>query len=146
MQRKRAATAAVAAAVATVLLASCGGKIDDGYVIGDDPGTVEEIDGTDKVKVMLTDPASHRLRIETTPVIESAQGLVVPATAVFVDGHGHWWVYTNPSPNEFVRAEIKVKHETNNQVILKDGPPVGTEVVTVGVAELYGVEDAGGGH
>lgn len=146
MQRKRAATAAVAAAVATVLLASCGGKVDDGYVIGNDPGTLEEIEGSDVYKVMLTDPASHRLRIETTPVIETAQGLVVPAAAVFVDPHGHWWVYTNPGPNEFVRAEIKVKHETNNQVILKDGPPAGTEIVTVGVAELYGVEDAGGGH
>lgn len=145
-QRKRAATAAVAAAVATLLLAACGGKIDDGYVIADDPGTVEQIEGTDRWKVTLTDPASNRLRLETSPVIETAQGLVVPATAVFVDPHGHWWVYTNPAPNEFVREEVKVKQETNGQVVLKVGPPVGTEVVTVGVAELYGVEDSGGGH
>jgi hypothetical protein len=40
----------------------------------------------------------------------------------------------------FVRAPIDIVHETSSQAFLADGPPAGTQVVTVGVPELYGSE------
>jgi hypothetical protein len=71
----------------------------------------------------------------------SANRVVVPRTAVFVDSDGVWWVYTQQQPRTFVRHEIVIASERRRVAFLSDGPEVGTEVVTVGVAELYGLED-----
>ena len=49
-------------------------------------------------------------------------------------------MYTNPEPLVFVRAPIDIVRETSTEAILADGPPAGTEIVTVGVPELYGTE------
>jgi hypothetical protein len=59
---------------------------------------------------------------------------------VYIDSHGEFWVYTNPEPLVYVRAPIDIVHETSTEAILADGPPAGTEIVTVGVPELYGTE------
>jgi hypothetical protein len=85
--------------------------------------------------------AAERLSIATTAVTERGDHLVVPASATFVDTEGHWWVYTNPEPLVFVRHEVTVADETGGNVFLSEGPPAGTEVVTTGVPEIYGVED-----
>jgi hypothetical protein len=39
-----------------------------------------------------------------------------------------------------VRQKISIDHVVGDSVMLHDGPPVGTEVVTVGAAEVYGTE------
>jgi len=120
---------------------SCGPPVDDSYVIENDPGKVEHIDGTDLAKVSLTPKAAQRLQIETTPALETADGdAVVPATAIFVDPDGIWWVYTSVGRNAFVRHEVEIGREDGRQVFLSSGPDAGTEIVTVGVAELYGIE------
>jgi hypothetical protein len=126
--------------MAAPLLVSCAGPVSDAYVIENDPGHVEFIEGSDRGIVTLTEQAARRLEIQTTTVTTSPRGLVVPATAVFVDPEGDWWVYTAPEPNTFVRQGIKVKQNNGVRVLLWTGPRTGTEIVTVGVAELYGVE------
>jgi hypothetical protein len=46
-----------------------------------------------------------------------------------------------------VRSAIDVASIEGDRALLTSGPPVGTTVVTVGVAELYGAETGvGGGH
>ena len=85
----------------------------------------------------------RRIDIDTTPVEKNATGLVVPSSAVFVDPNGVWWVYTNPEPLVFVRHEIGIEREEAGIAHLSSGPEAGTEVVTVGVPELYGVEEDG---
>ena len=125
--------------VAAPLLSSCGGVISDAYVIKNDPGHVKSTAEGDLVT--LTDQAADRLHIETTPVTTSPQGLAVPAAAVFVDTTGAWWVYEVKGPNEFIRAAVDVESIQDGRALLRSGPPPGTAVVTLGVAELYGIEE-----
>ncbi len=132
---------AVSAAVVAAGASSCAGAVDDSYVIEDEPGTIEPIEGTDLAQVLLTDRAAERLRIETATVERSGNRTVVPRTAVFVDSEGAWWVYTQQQEHSFVRHEIEIQREQGRVALLSDGPGVGIEVVTVGVAELYGLED-----
>jgi hypothetical protein len=135
---------AAGAALLSVLLSSCGAAATDTYVVQNDPGHVEAIPGRDEGLVTLTEDAVARLRIRTTDVVETGKGLVVPAEAVFVDTAGHWWVFTNPVPNHFVREEIQLIGQRNGQALLSAGPAPGTKVVVVGVAQLYGVEKSVG--
>ncbi len=65
---------------------------------------------------------------------------VVPYSAVIYGLQGDTWTYTNPEPLVFVRHRITIDYIENDTAVLLDGPPAGTAVVTVGAAELFGVE------
>ena len=65
---------------------------------------------------------------------------VVPYAAVLYDARGNTWAYTNPKPLTFVRHAIHIAYIKGDLAVLSDGPPSGTEVVTVGAAELFGAE------
>jgi hypothetical protein len=65
---------------------------------------------------------------------------VIPYGAVLYDLHGETWVYTNPETLIFVRHSIVVDYIEGGMAVLIDGPPAGTAVATVGVAELFGTE------
>ncbi len=65
---------------------------------------------------------------------------VVPYSAVIYDVQGDTWAYTNPEPLVFVRHSITIDYIERDTAVLLDGPPAGTAVVTVGAAELFGVE------
>jgi len=66
---------------------------------------------------------------------------LVPYAAVIYDVNGGTWVYTKePNALSFVRQSITVDYIEGDLAFLIEGPPVGTEVVTVGGAELYGAE------
>jgi hypothetical protein len=139
MRRDRCRSAISAGALA-ILVTSCGGAVSDEYVIENNPGAVEHIEGSELSRVSLTEQAMERLDVRTTEVDESRSGVVVPQAAVFVDPDGRWWVYTNPEPFVFVRHEIEIERERGRRVFLSSGPRAGAEVVVVGVAELYGIE------
>lgn len=116
--------------------------------------TVEKIEGTDLSRLTLSAHAAERLGIETAEVADvrdapagSGATTFVPYSAVLYDIDGGTWVYTNPEPLQFVRQSISVEQIVGDRALLNDGPPVGSLVVTVGVAELHGVEaGVGGGH
>jgi hypothetical protein len=105
---------------------------------------VEEIQGSVFKRVTLTEKAAERLDIQTAPVreeqVNGAQRLVVPYAAVIYGLEGETWAYTNLEPLVFVRQPIQVDRIQGDLAILSEGPAVGTPVVTVGVAELYGAE------
>lgn len=127
--------------VALPFLSGFGGATSDKYEIEEQPYSLEPVEGEeDALRVILIASAAERLGIETSPVEGSGSKLVVPYDAVFLDAHGDFWVYTNPEPLEFVRAPIEIARETSSAAVLTEGPPAGTEVVTVGVPELYGSE------
>jgi len=108
------------------------------------PSVLEPIEGSDIQRVILTEKAAERLDIQTSPVrdeqVNGSARKVVPYAAVIYDLSGATWVYTNPAPLSFVRESITIDFIEGDQVVLNDGPSSGTEVVTVGVAELYGAE------
>jgi len=95
-------------------------------------------------RVTLTEKAAQRLAIQTSPLVEEqiggAQRKVIPYTALIYDLQGKTWMYTSPAPLTFVRQAITVERIDGDKVLLADGPPAGTAVVTVGVPELYGAD------
>jgi hypothetical protein len=135
--------AAVALAVA-VGTSACAEAPSDEHVI-DEPATVEEI-GADKTRITLTEQAAERLGIETAPVQRAGGQTVVPSGALMLDPAGVYWVYTNPSSLAFVPEQVRLDREDDNGLAyLVEGPPIGTDVVTLGATELYGIEH-GIGH
>jgi hypothetical protein len=103
-------------------------------------GRVEKVPGTDVSRVVLTADAMRRLGIQTTAVRVEQGRTVIPYAAVLYDQSGATWTYTNPEPLVYVRQRITVENITGERAVLSTGPPDGTTVVTVGVAELYGTE------
>jgi len=101
-----------------------------------DPATLEEIDGTDFKRVILTEKAAERIDVQTAEV----SGNVIPYAAVIYDTEGNTWIYTNPKPLTYVRSSILVDHIDGDRAILMEGLDAGTKVVTLGVAEIYGAE------
>jgi RND family efflux transporter MFP subunit len=80
----------------------------------------------------------------TLPFTGTASGMVIPFSAIVYDIQGGTWVYTNPSPNTYVRERVELKTVIDNQAVLTRGPKAGTKIVTVGAAELFGTEFGGG--
>jgi len=112
------------------------------------PATLTET-GVDGIKqVTLEQRAVERVGIETAEVTEERVTLdgrsvirkVVPYGALMYDTNGGGWVFTNPEPLTYVRHPITVEKIQDDRVILSEGPPAGTVVVTVGAAELMGAE------
>lgn len=131
--------------IPALLLPGCGGAVADAYTIEHEPASVATPAGSDHhPQVILVEEAAQRLAIQTTVVEPAPEGVAVPSSAVFVDPDGVWWVYTNPEPLVFERHEIGLEREEGGVAYLSSGPPAGTKVVTVGVPELYGVEEAVG--
>lgn len=98
-------------------------------------------------------PLSYNLIVENPELVASGRVLVelslsdggiarkvVPYTALLYDINGDTWIYTSPASLVFVRHSVQVDYIDNEWVVLSDGPPAGTGVVVIGVAELYGTE------
>ena len=88
------------------------------------------------------DPAGlDRLELKTEPVAAGAGTEIrLPYGALMYDANGKTWVYTNPAPRVFERQEVAVSRVEDGVVTATAGPPAGTQVVTVGAAELFGAE------
>jgi hypothetical protein len=81
------------------------------------------------------------LGIQTTEVKGTLAGRTsVPYAAVLYDAQGDTWVYATSEQDVFVRTQVRVDRIDGDVALLLDGPPSGTSVVTVGLAELYGAE------
>jgi hypothetical protein len=97
-------------------------------------------------RVALTAEAAQRVGIQTAAVREApVQGkrqgyTVIPYAAVLYDPAGQTWTYVNSEPLVFVRHPIEVVDIRADLAFLSSGPPVGTQVVTVGASELLGSE------
>jgi len=139
MARHRRWIVALGSLVALLLLPACreaSSESTDGY----EPAVLEPIDGTELSRVILTEDAAHRIRLETASVTSVGDRLTVPDSAIWIDESGETWVYTEVEPLVFVRAAIRVDRYEDGIAVLSEGPPAGTIVATVGVAELIGVE------
>jgi hypothetical protein len=134
--------------VAIVPLSACS-EHDSHATHAEHPAQVEAIDGSELSRVTLTEKAIERIALETTAVrderLGGTQHKVVPYSSLIYDPQGRTWVYTSPKARTFVRAQVDVYRIEGDRVFLRDGPPVGTVVASVGVAELYGSE-SGVGH
>jgi RND family efflux transporter MFP subunit len=74
------------------------------------------------------------------PLGSSEEALIVPWSAVVYDVDGGTWVYRVVKSHVYARARVEVRHVIGDQAVLARGPGPGTQVVTAGVAELFGTE------
>ena len=154
MQRNRGLKLASLALIVGLVLSGCA-KTEEVDEATDHAGRVESIDGTTRTRVRLTEEAARRLDIQTAPVREVALAVagtttaaaaatrVMPFAAVLYEPDGAAFTYTNPEPFVYVRQPIAVTSIKGDDAFLSDGPAVGTQVVTVGAAELSGIETSG---
>jgi hypothetical protein len=108
------------------------------------PVKVEKVDGSPVSRIILTDQGAKRLDLRTEEIRDIQEGgaarRAMPYAAIVYDLKGAAWAYTATEPLTYVRQGVTVDTIKGNVAYLKDGPPPGTQVVTVGVAELYGAE------
>jgi len=104
------------------------------------PAKIVPIGKTGLNRVVLTPSAAKRLDIRTTPVVQGARHVVIPYSAVLYDKNGDTWAYTSPKPLVFIRRDVRVAAVTGGRAILASGLRAGSRVVSVGSAELWGVE------
>ena len=94
----------------------------------------------------LVDGANHglvpgqRVRVAFSLMDKGAPQKIVPYASVVYDLHGDTWAYTNPDPLVYIREHISVDYIEGDLAVLAQGPAPGTQVVTVGAAELLGTE------
>lgn len=143
MQVTRAATIAL---IGSFLLVS--GCKHDTVAEKHHPAKIEETDQEGIMRVTLDSRAAERIGIQTADLEEALVKLpgltvtrkVLPYGALMYDTKGDTWTFTNPQPLVFIRHKVVVEDIEGDQVILAEGPPVGTSIVTVGAAELMGAE------
>lgn len=119
---------------AGLLLSACGPSTSTTEMVA--PSMLEPIEGSDLQRVILTEKAAERIGVETVAV----NGTEVPYAAVIYDIEGNTWVYTMPEPLTFVREQIVIDRIEGEKVILSESLSSDFNVVTVGVAEIYGTE------
>ena len=83
---------------------------------------------------------NKRMRVELELAGTGDKHKVVPYGSIYYDAKGVPWVYVNTSPLQFERRPVKVERVVRDLAVLADGPAVGTPVVTVGAALLFGAE------
>jgi hypothetical protein len=139
----RAACAGLVLIAGVVSLSACG-EASSGYdyetASHHEPAKLEPIKGTDVQRVIFDAKAAERVGLQTAPIRQNGHATLIPYDAVIYDADGNAYAYTAPEPLTYVRQEISIDHVAGDGVMLSDGPPTGTEVVTVGAAEVYGTE------
>jgi membrane fusion protein, heavy metal efflux system len=68
------------------------------------------------------------------------EGFVVPAKSILYDIYGGTWVYIKSGDHAFERRRVLIRYTVDERVVLAKSPPVATQVVVDGAAELYGTE------
>ncbi|MDI3194926.1 hypothetical protein QK285_10835 [Pseudarthrobacter sp. AL20] len=104
--------------------------------------TVEKNATTGIARITLSQRAIERLELLTDTVKPGSggAGIMFPYAALLYDAQGKTWVYTNPEPLLYERQAVTVTKVEAGAVTASVGPAVGTPVVTVAAAELFGAE------
>lgn len=105
------------------------------------PSKMEAVPGTSLKRITLTEKAAGRLDIQTAKIARDAEGKkIAPYLAIIYDAAGQPWVYLNPGPLTYVREKVNIEKLVGEFAYLTEGPGDDVVVVTVGVAELFGLE------
>lgn len=115
-----------------------------------EPAVVTPVDGSENLhRIQLTDDAADRIGLTLTTVsvastpsrADGTHPEAVAAGAVVYDSAGATWVFVQQQHLTFQRAQVVVSRVVGDTAVLRSGPPVGSTVALVGVAELKGAEE-----
>ena len=122
-------------------------EVESAAVDGYQPAELVHEAGSDVQRVRFTAEGARRTGLELEPLVRRGSRTVAPYAALMYDPDGSTFVYTQPEPLTFERTDVEVEKVDGKRVLLSDGPPPGTSVVTTGAAEVYGTETGiAGGH
>ncbi len=140
-RRPRLLVAGLVVVMAALPLAGCK-EVESESAAGYEPAKVEAVKGGDKdlKRVTFTAEGVARTGLQTARVERVGKHTVVPYAALLYGAEGNTFVYTSPSRRSYLRASVEVDRIEGNRVLLTAGPSTGTEVVTVGAAEVRGAE------
>lgn len=133
---------ACAAPLLVAVVLALGGctEVETEAATGYEPSKIEPVKGSDLQRVTFTAEGAERVGLRTGTVTRSGKQQVVPYAALLYSPDGKTYVYTSPKRLQYLREQVKVDRIQGDRVFLSDGPPAGTEVVTVGATEVYGTE------
>lgn len=145
LRTRRAGAAALA--VAALTLSACA-EVESPSTKGYEPSKLEEVKGQEDVKLVhFTAEGAKRTGLQTAAVDRRDGRQVVPYASLIYDAQGHTFVYTSPRPLTYLRRAVTVDRIDSGRVYLSKGPRAGTDVVTVGAAQVYGTElEIGSSH
>ena len=135
--------------IAAIEVSACGGSstFNNAPVGNGAAARVERVRGASTVRIVLSALAARRLGIVTARIAREDRGrggtaarTAIPYAAVVYGPDGNTFTFTSPSALVYVPRPVVVDYVTGSLAVLRSGPPVGTEVVTVGSAELLGAE------
>lgn len=129
--------------VLPLLATACGGNPASDAVA--EPAVVEHVAGTDVYRITLTAETAKRLDVKTAAAQQSGGETAIPYSAVLYSPSGEASAFVNSAPLTFVRKAIVVDRIVGDRALLSGGLAAGTNVVTVGVPELHGIESGAGG-
>jgi len=104
------------------------------------PASVETAADGGPARLTLTEEATARVGIRTEPVTSDASGASIPYSAVVYDADGATWAFVEIEPRVYQRAPLTISLIEGGRAQLSTAPAPGAAVVTVGAAELVGVE------
>ena len=104
------------------------------------PAAVETDAAGGPSRLTLIEEAVGRIGLQTTPVANQGGALTIPYAGVVYDAEGGTWTFVELEPRVYQRAPITIDRVDGGTAVLSAGPQAGTAVVTVGAAELVGVE------
>jgi hypothetical protein len=140
MSRGRSCGIAALVLASGLTLAGCGGAAEGADVTVPPVAKVVSQGKDVPGLISLADAAARRLDIRTTPVAAGPAGLVVPYGAIVYEPDGSSWVFVQTDRLTYQRAPVTIGGIAGDQATLVSGPEAGTQVVTLGAAELVGVE------
>lgn len=114
-----------------------------------EPAVVTTVSGSeDQLQIRLTEDGASRIGLTLATVSAATPNATdgpnptsVAAGAVVYDPNGATWVYVQQQPLTFQRAQVVLSRVAGDTATLRSGPPVGTQVALLGVAELKGAEE-----
>jgi hypothetical protein len=143
-------TGAVALLLAGIAVTGCARSGAGEIATGDEPAVVTPVEGSENLHlIQLTDDAASRIGLTLTTVsaaakagpVDGAHPEAVDAGAIIYDSSGATWVFVQQQHLTFQRAQVVVSRVIGDTAVLRSGPPVGSQVALVGVAEIKGAED-----
>ena len=104
-------------------------------------GTVDRYYALDASSLTFVPGERVLVWLPLQPSIENGEAATaIPFSSTFYDPSGSAWIYVCEGEGAYRRARVDVLRRDGEQAVLARGPDVGTCVVSVGAAELYGSE------
>ncbi|MEU0404300.1 efflux RND transporter permease subunit [Streptomyces sp. NPDC006197] len=110
------------------------------------PAEIEEVEEGKIPHLTLAEDTVHRIHLTTEPLRQAPLDgagppqTLIPLKAVVYDPEGKTFAFTNPKPFVYLRTPVELGRFGKDDAVVKSGLTAGTPVVTVGAAELLGIE------